>query len=280
MSSSLTAWMSTRREFLHRFLAPLFAGAWPAELVEALRYPLGTGGKRVRPALCFAAYEATAATPDDLAPVLPAAAALELVHTYSLVHDDLPAMDDDDLRRGRPTVHVAFDPATAILVGDALLTEAFALLARADLPAPVRIALVGTLAEAAGYRGMVGGQAADIGVGGPITELEGTLAVHRGKTGRLLQAAVEAGGIVARATDAQREALAALGADLGLAFQLVDDIMDVDEDTGPNAARLLGVDATREQAEALVTRAVGAARTLPRPGALVDLARFVVERSH
>lgn len=277
--SDLMAWLEPRRRALQTSLDAMFADAWPPSFTAPLRYPLQTGGKRIRPALCLAAHEAITGS-DTFAPALPAALALELVHTYSLVHDDLPDMDDDVERRGRPTVHVAFDPATAILAGDALLTHAFTVLARAPWPAGVRVAVVDLLADAAGYRGMVGGQAADIGLGGPHTDLDGALRVHAGKTGALLRASVLAGGLVARASADQLAALDTAGAALGLAFQLVDDIFDHDEDDGPNVSQVLGRDATRERARELAARATDALGALPRPAALLALGRLVVERDH
>lgn len=277
---NLDAWLHARRDTLHRFMAPLFTEAWPQAFSAPLRYPIETGGKRVRPALVFAAYEALADQPDDLGAALYAAAALELVHTYSLVHDDLPDMDDDTERRGKPTVHVAFDPATAILVGDALLTEAFGLLARAPLGAEARIELVAVLSRAAGYQGMVGGQAADIGMGGRMSQLDDVLRLHRLKTGALLLAAVQMGAVVAGASAEQRQALESIGRDLGLAFQLVDDVFDAEDDEAPNVAQILGVPATREQARELATRAQHTAQQLPRPEALAALAAYVVERTY
>ncbi|MFT7519189.1 MAG: geranylgeranyl diphosphate synthase type II, partial [Kiritimatiellia bacterium] len=156
-------WLSGCRSALDAHLKPIFQDAWPAAFVEPMRYPLFSGGKRVRPALCFAAYEAIVGDGVDRSPALAPATAIELVHTYSLVHDDLPALDDDDERRGRPTVHRAYDEPTAILVGDALLTHAFVVLADAPVSAEVRITMVARLARAAGYQGMIGGQVADLG---------------------------------------------------------------------------------------------------------------------
>ena len=202
----LSAWLESWREPLDAFLALRVADAWPGAFGAPLVYPLRSGGKRVRPALCIAAWRSLASDPDDLAEILPAAGAIELVHTYSLVHDDLPAMDDDDERRGSPTVHVAFDEPTAILVGDALLTEAFATLSEAPWPPPITVELVRLLAEAAGHRGMVGGQAADIGLGGPVSDDPTLRRLHRGKTGALITWSALAGGLVAGASPSQREA--------------------------------------------------------------------------
>lgn len=283
----LDRWASERRELVNASLHSLFEDAWPGDFGERLRYPLFTGGKRVRPLLTFAAYEAVA---EVVAPItqpspraaLHAATAVELLHTYSLVHDDMPDMDNDDERRGRPTVHVAYDPATAILVGDALLTEAFNVLSRDPAPADVRIQLVSRLASAGGYLGMIGGQAADIGIGGPVEDVDSLIRLHKGKTGALIEVSVAMGGIIASAAPSHRDALATYGHAVGLAFQLADDVLDADEDAGddgpPSYVKLLGLDETRRRARELAQEATDAAKTLPRPDALLALARFIVER--
>ncbi|MEQ1506767.1 MAG: polyprenyl synthetase family protein, partial [Myxococcota bacterium] len=226
----LDRWLAPRLTPLDAALAAATSDAWPDRFLEAVRYPLFTGGKRVRPALVFAAFDAV--VPDaDPGPAVAAAAAVELVHTYSLVHDDLPAMDDDDVRRGRPTVHKVYGDGPAVLVGDALLTEAFAVLARAPgLPAASRIAMVEALADAAGHRGMIGGQAADIGLGGPVVELEALTRLHAGKTGALIRAAAVLGALAAGAGGPTLDRLAAYGRAIGVAFQLADDVLDADED--------------------------------------------------
>ncbi|MBW1877204.1 MAG: polyprenyl synthetase family protein [Deltaproteobacteria bacterium] len=256
--------------------------AWPPAFAEPLAYPLFTGGKRIRPALCVAAWQALANDPGRLELVLPAAVAVELIHTYSLVHDDLPSMDDDDERRGRPTVHVAFDAATAVLVGDALLTEAFAVLAEGPWAHGVRANLVSSLSRSAGFRGMVGGQAADIGLGGPIADVDVLTRLHRQKTGALIGWATVAGGLVAGADADQQQILAVYGDNLGLAFQLADDLLDAEEDAGedgpPSFVTLLGPEETSQRARALAETAAQVVSELPRPGALVALARFAVDR--
>jgi geranylgeranyl pyrophosphate synthase len=273
----LQAWLAPRRTALEAWLEPRFATVWPTSFREPLRYPVFGGGKRVRPALVMAAYEALAADPDDLKPALPAAAAVELVHTYSLVHDDLPAMDDDDERRGRPTVHVQFGEATAILVGDALLTEAFAALADAPLAAETRIAMVAELARASGHAGMVGGQVADIA--GPEHDLEALTRLHAGKTGALITASCILGGLAAGAPPDAVAALERYGRAVGLAFQLADDVLDAGEDDDrPSFVGLLGAEDTQARARELVEGAVADIAGLPRPGALAALARFTVER--
>src|SRR5262245_36163241 len=205
----------------------------PARLAAAMRYSVLGGGKRLRPVLCLISTEACGGDPEV---AIAAACALELVHTYSLIHDDLPAMDDDDLRRGRPTCHKAFDEATAILAGDGLLTLAFELIAREVEPAAAALDCVRILAEAAGPAGMVGGQMADLlaeqraadeGGAGSLAELE---AIHRRKTGALLRAPLRMGAAIAGAPEAHREALDRYGRAVGLAFQIVDDLLDVQGD--------------------------------------------------
>jgi len=203
------------------------AEAWPERLHEAMRYAVFGGGKRVRPILVRLACRAAGGDADA---VLEAACALELVHTYSLIHDDLPALDNDTLRRGRPTVHVAFDEALAILVGDALLTEAFAVLGRypeGRAFAPRRAEACRLLAEAIGSRGMVGGQVEDLEATGAAPDRVRLDRVHRAKTGALIGAATGLGALYAGVTASQGASFAAFGSRLGLLFQVADDILDV-----------------------------------------------------
>lgn len=280
----LARWSVERLEAVEAALGARFADAWPPRFAEACRYPLSTGGKRIRPLLCLAAAESLGA--QDTRSAVGAAAALELVHTYSLVHDDLPCMDDDAMRRGKPTVHVAFGENSAVLVGDALLTEAFRLLARLEAPAALRVALVDELAEAAGHVGMIGGQAADIGLGGPVRDLETLLAVHRGKTGALIRAACRMGARCGGASAAALDALSRYGEAVGLLFQLADDVLDAEQDAAqedggpPSTVSLLGLDETRRQSRALLEAALAAVAELPDPSVLVALARFALERDH
>lgn len=250
----------------------------PPRLAAAMRHSVMGGGKRLRPVLALMAAEACGGDP---AAALPAACALELVHTYSLVHDDLPAMDDDDLRRGRPTCHKAFDEATAILAGDALATLAFELIAREVRPAEAAVECVRALAEAAGPDGMVGGQMADLEAEGRSDGTPSALeAIHRRKTGALLRAALRLGAAVAEATPDQVRALDAYGRAVGLAFQIVDDLLDVQGDEAKMGKRvgkdsdhgkwtypgLLGIEASRAKARALAAEAVAALEPLG-PGA-------------
>lgn len=206
------------------------AATRPARLHTAMRYSLEAGGKRLRPVLVLAAAELFGST-DDTA--LPAAVALECVHTYSLIHDDLPCMDNDDLRRGRPTAHKAFDEATALLAGDALLTHAFALLATAYAPQPALAhALVRELADAAGSRRLIGGQMEDLlaekKADATAAELE---FIHLNKTAAMIEAALVMGGLAARAPESALDTLRRAGRHLGLAFQIVDDVLDATADT-------------------------------------------------
>lgn len=238
----------------------------PEPLADAMRYAVQSGGKRLRPALAIAACEAVGG---DGAAAMAPGLALELIHTYSLVHDDLPCMDDDDLRRGKPTVHVAWDEATAILAGDALLTEAFALAARAPgLGADARVAAVCCLARAAGHHGMVGGQVRDIRA--KALDADGIRTMHAEKTGALFVAACELGAIAAEADSARSEQLRAFGVELGAAFQVSDDLLDwveadgqVDEhEQAVNLAALLGPQAARADVAVRVAAGIEALERL------------------
>jgi geranylgeranyl diphosphate synthase, type II len=238
--SGLPEWLEARRADVERAFERYLpsAPACPPRVAEAMRYSLFAGGKRLRPMLALAAAEAiagnTGSDPDaarDLA--LPTACALELIHTYSLVHDDLPAMDDDTLRRGRPTSHVVFGEGMAILAGDALLTEAFALMSREPADpalAPRKLRAIRIVAEAAGPCGMVGGQAIDLEAAGSGSafDRDGLRAMHARKTGALIRASVVSGAIMAGAGDDLVQAVDRYAADVGLAFQIVDDILDVE----------------------------------------------------
>jgi geranylgeranyl diphosphate synthase type II len=272
-------------------MAPLSGGPAP-RLGEAMRYSLAAGGKRVRPLLCLLAAESVGG---GAAAAVPCAVALEYVHTYSLIHDDLPAMDDDDLRRGRPTSHRVFGEGQAILAGDGLLTEAFLVLTgENDLPPDRRAEAARALAEAAGQRGMVGGQSLDIegAVGAPF-DLARLRLVHGLKTGALLGASLELGGIAAGASMEERAALRGAGAELGVAFQAMDDILDatstagamgkgVGKDAGRGKATcvgLLGLDGARGALAGATEMAVSLLRALPDPAPLTAWARFLASRA-
>lgn len=264
--------------------------ASPARLHAAMRHGVQGGGKRIRPLLVYATGTALGAAEAALDA---AAAAVELVHCYSLIHDDLPAMDDDVLRRGQPTVHVAFDEATAILAGDALQALAFELLAGAPLAAERRVAMLAELAHAAGAAGMCGGQALDMQATGQRLALAALETLHARKTGALLRAAVRLGALAAGADAGLRAALDRYADALGLAFQIRDDLLDVEGDpavlgktAGKDAAQakatfpaLLGREASRARLAVLAEQMQQALQALPgEHGALAALARQVVER--
>lgn len=263
-----------------------------AQVVKAMRYSLLSGGKRVRP---FLVLSGAALFNVDENCALRVAAALEMVHCYSLIHDDLPAMDDDDLRRGKPTCHIEFDEATAILAGDALLTRAFEVLADEEThPDPkVRCTLVSELAKAAGMNGMVGGQMIDLMAETRELDIPEITRLQRLKTGALIVFACHAGAILGRAEDIKVNALKNYGHDLGLAFQIADDLLDVEateEETGKKVGKdadrnkatfvsLLGVDRAREQAHMLSDQACAHLDVFDRTTELLRaMAQYVVNR--
>jgi geranylgeranyl diphosphate synthase type II len=261
----------------------------PGRLRDAIRYALLGGGKRLRPMLVLLAAEACGGTPDA---AMPAACAVEMIHAYSLVHDDLPAMDDDDLRRGRPTCHKVFGEGMAILAGDALLALAFQVLAEGVKPPAVAAACTAALAEAAGPCRLVGGQADDLDAGvGDLALLE---SIHQRKTGALIRVSLRLGGAASGAPEQLLSALDEYGCRLGLAFQVTDDLLDVRSSpavagkrVGKDAARgkltfprLLGVDASAAYAAQLISEACAVLGPLgPRAGGLRALAQYVLERN-
>ncbi len=259
----------------------------PIKLHKAMRYSMLAGGKRLRPALCLAACEACGGTAGQ---ALQAACALELLHTYTLIHDDLPAMDNDTLRRGRPTCHIAFDEATAILAGDALLTLAFEVLAK--IPT-IGSTLTLELARAAGSRGVIGGQAEDIEAEGKTPEADLVGYIHRNKTAALIRAACVMGGLCARADSHTLEKLAIYGESTGLAFQLTDDLLDesatveeLGKDIGSDKAKgkmtwpaVYGKEKTVADAEKMKTKALAALKGLKNPARLEQQAEFIIRRT-
>ena len=297
-------WLEARRAEVDAALERCLpaAPACPPRVAEAMRYSLNAGGKRLRPILALAAAESVAlANGADVdrarAAALPAACALELIHTYSLIHDDLPAMDDDTLRRGRPTSHVVFGEGMAILAGDGLLTEAFALMAREpdDPSAPARkLRAIGIVADAAGACGMVGGQAIDLEAAGSGASFDGDRlrAMHARKTGALIRASAAAGAVMAGGSDAQVAAIERFATELGLAFQIVDDILDVEgasADLGKTAGKdaaadkptypaLYGLDASKRMASECIDRALAALAPLGLEGRLPAIADWVTRR--
>ena len=277
---------------LDRLLPP--AGEPPARLHEAMRYGLFAGGKRLRPALCLLAGEIHGAGRERL---LAGAAALEMIHTFSLIHDDLPALDDDDLRRGHPTVHRRYDEATALLAGDGLLTLALATLVSEPLetPAERRLRAARVVGQAVGTRGMIGGQMADLEAerSWPEQPRAALESIHHRKTGALIVAAMRIGGIYAGAGEQADRLLTALAERLGLMFQISDDILDVEgsaETLGKTAGKdarahkltypaLLGVDASRALLERIAGEAAELAGKLPGDGAVArSLIGFVATR--
>ncbi len=278
----------TRR--LDALLAPVTGPR--GRVVEAMRYSALAGGKRLRP---FLVMESAGLFDVDPEHALHCAVAVEMIHCYSLIHDDLPAMDDSGLRRGRATAHKKFDEATAILAGDGLLTEAFAVLAspRCHPDPSIRAELIAGLAEASGAAGMVGGQMIDIAPGRETLDLTGITNLQGLKTGALITLSCEAGAILGRADDAARQALRSYARDLGLAFQIVDDLLDsqstpeeLGKPTGQDEAAgkatfvgLLGIEGARAKARGLVGEACGHLDIFaPRAKVLEQTARFVLER--
>ncbi len=266
--------------------------------IEAMRYSLFAGGKRVRPILCLATGEAVAKSSDTEKNLLPIACALECIHTYSLVHDDLPAMDDDDLRRGKPTNHTLFGEAGAILAGDGLLTWAFDLLSSPDagtLTPLERLKIIHIIARAAGPQGMVGGQALDIACENTSFPFETLQTIHKNKTGVLITCSVHAGAIGAGASPEQTEKLIAYGNNIGLAFQIVDDLLNATSTTeqlgkaaGSDASRgkatypaFFGIEKTRIKAQEAVKRAIDALSEFSENAdPLRAIAEYIYTRSH
>ena len=265
---------------------------WPPKLHEAMLYSIRAGGKRLRPILTLAACEALGA-PKERA--LPVAAALEMIHTYSLIHDDLPAMDDDALRRGKPTNHTVFGEAIAILAGDALLTEAFRLMARKrhpDVEAKVLIEVMEAIADAAGSKGMAGGQVMDLESEKKKISLADLERLHRNKTGRLIRVSVESGARLGGGSAGEIETLGLYGEKIGLAFQIADDVLDIEggeeigKDVGSDLANekatypsLMGVQASKDLASKLAEEAVDLLKSFDsKADPLREMARFVVKR--
>ena len=296
-TSDFASWSRGVQSHVETTLARLLpdAGIAPEKLHAAMRYATLGGGKRIRPMLAFAAGEAVGA---DLTRVEYAACAVELVHVYSLTHDDLPCMDDDDLRRGKPTCHVQFDEATALLVGDALQSLAFEVLAdpKACGDAATQIAMLAQLAKASGSRGMAGGQATDLAATGKLLELTELEFMHIHKTGALIQAAVLLGGMAGGALSVSvRTSLERYAHCVGLAFQVMDDVLDAETDTatlgktaGKDAAQgkatyltLMSAKEARAYANELIDNALTAITPFGTAGAsLAAIARFIVERRY
>lgn len=277
--SEFAAYRARVERALERHLHALAA---PPALLEAMRYATLGGGKRLRACLVYATGEALGSACADLDD---AACAVELIHAYSLVHDDLPCMDNDDMRRGKPSCHRAFGEALALLAGDALQTAAFEVLATTE--SPQRVRMLRLLAKATGAAGMAGGQALDLGQIGLGTSIDALEDMHRRKTGALIQASVLLGGLAAGAPPGALEPLAQYGSCVGLAFQIMDDVLDADADVAPGAAArpnypaLLGLEAAKARAAHLRDRALVSLAFLgDNRGALSTLADFIIDRNH
>lgn len=265
--------------------------------IEAMRYSLFAGGKRVRPILCLAAARAVGGDKLDIDPILPIACALECIHTYSLVHDDLPAMDDDDLRRGKPTNHTLFGEAQAILAGDGLLTHAFDILSdpsHRGISDTARLRIISIIARAAGPLGMVGGQSLDIENENREINFETLRTIHRSKTGALITASVLSGALAAGADEQQLKSLTSYGNNIGLAFQIADDLLNVESTTeqlgkaaGSDAERgkatypaFFGPAETKKKANDAVQAALEALTAFgPEADPLRELAQYIVNRT-
>lgn len=293
----LKAYLSSIRQSIDERLLSYLGGSSPeSRILQAMSYSVMAGGKRLRPVLCIASAESVGG---DRQAILPLACALELIHTYSLIHDDLPAMDNDALRRGKPTCHVMFDEATAILAGDALLTLAFEIVAATGTERRPEegnrwIEAIAQLASAAGFRGMIEGQMRDMAFEGKKIREEELEALHRLKTGRMIEVSVGSGALIAGAPPFQREALNAYAQYIGLAFQVTDDILNVKGDpqrlgkaTGTDQQRgkntypsLRGLDGAERFAETLVNNALKAVETFDmKADPLRAIARYVIERN-
>ena len=291
----LTVYIDKKNQQINVALEKILHASIPSEpIVEAMKYSLMAGGKRIRPVLCLAAAEAVGGKPQA---VLPAACALEIVHTYSLIHDDLPAMDNDDLRRGKPTCHVAFDEATAILAGDALLTLAFQVLSSVQSTtgnqASGWLKVIHIISTAAGYRGMIRGQMLDMAAEGQHLTVDELKSMHVLKTGALIEASLLCGALLAGARKRQMDILKTYAHSIGLAFQVTDDILNVEGNpkimgkaVGTDELRekstypaILGLERSRQFAKDLVDEALQALEVFDKKAdPLRALATYIIDR--
>ena len=291
----LTVYIDNKNQQINVALEKILHASIPSEpIVEAMKYSLMAGGKRIRPVLCIAAAEAVGGKPQA---VLPAACALEIVHTYSLIHDDLPAMDNDDLRRGKPTCHVAFDEATAILAGDALLTLAFQVLSSVQSTtgnqASGWLKVIHIISTAAGYRGMIRGQMLDMAAEGQHLTVDELKSMHALKTGALIEASLLCGALLADARKRQMDILKTYARSIGLAFQVTDDILNVEGNpkimgkaVGTDELRekstypaILGLERSRQFAKNLVDEALQALEDFDKKAdPLRALATYIIDR--
>ena len=293
----LTAYLNEKRAVVDDALREIFPDPEgpAADVISAMQYSLFAGGKRLRPILCMAGAEAVGGEGKD---VLPVACAIELIHTYSLIHDDLPVMDDDDMRRGKPTNHKVFGEAVALLAGDGLLTKAFDVMTSPDFVNRVRpnalLVVIGLIAQAAGYEGMVGGQVVDIQSEGKEVDPHILEFIHTHKTGALISASVVSGAILAGAVEDQVKALTSYGQNIGLAFQVSDDILDIEGDSrvlGKNVGSdtrqekitypaVLGLKRSKEIQKELVERAIEFLAPFDRRSEpLRHMAKYIIART-
>jgi len=291
----LSAYIKNKNQQINVALEKILHDSQPSEpIVQAMKYSLMADGKRIRPVLCLAAAEAVGGKPQT---VLPAACALEIVHTYSLIHDDLPAMDNDDLRRGKPTCHVAFDEATAILAGDALLTLAFQVLSSVQFTGETQasgwLRVIHIISTAAGYQGMIRGQMLDMASEGQHLTVDELKSMHALKTGALIEASLVCGALLADARKHQLEILKTYAQNIGLAFQVTDDILNVEGNpkemgkaVGTDQLRekstypaILGLETSRQFAENLVEKALQALEIFDKKAEpLRGLATYIIDR--
>jgi geranylgeranyl diphosphate synthase, type II len=289
---SISKYLQTWRERVSHYLETVFVEDGPAKtLFQAMNYSLLGGGKRLRPILCLATAHTFGIVEEQ---VMPAAAALEMIHCYSLIHDDMPEMDNDDLRRGRLTNHKVYGQAQALLAGDGLLTYAFEQMSK-PLPVPPtrQLEMIRILASRSGCFGMVAGQAADMNTQGKTGDMDVLSFIHTNKTAKLIQASIEIGGLFAELTDEQAKALSEYGLEIGLAFQIIDDILDVEGDTsvlGKRAGadedldkltypKLIGLEESKKLARDTVARAVGALQSAKIKAPLLEeIGQFVLDR--
>ncbi len=288
----LKTYLDLKQRFINKALGEILGKFNSTQrIVEAMRYSLLAGGKRIRPILCMAAAESVGGIGED---VIHEACSIEMIHTYSLIHDDLPAMDNDNLRRGKPTCHKAFDEATAILAGDALLTYAFQILSSNSSLASVKaLSVINTIASAAGFKGMIEGQMMDMASEGKQISLDDLKEMHYLKTGALIEASVVSGGILAGGSNSQIENLCNYAKNIGLAFQVADDILNVEGDpllmgkaVGTDAARkkatypsLIGMEKSKEMANELVKNSLHAIKTFDgKCKPLREIAGYIINR--
>ena len=291
----LKTYLNQKQNQINDAIRRILQGHPSQRIVEAMTYSVVAGGKRLRPILCMAAAEAVGGDSQD---VLPAGCAIEMIHTYSLIHDDLPAMDDDDLRRGKPTCHVAFDEATALLAGDALLTLAFQVLSSLDsderLPASKRLEIIHIISVAAGYNGMIEGQMRDMASEGIHLGTEELKELHARKTGALIEASTRSGAVLGGGTPHQIEKLSSYARCIGLAFQVRDDVLNVEGDpavmgkaVGTDDSRnkntfpsLIGLEQSKVYAESLVNNALKEINDFDnKADPLRAIAGYIIERN-